>query len=295
MDFQHYNESDLLLSGVLSHLKTIPYTEKNKEWQEWNLKVFKAVFGGGTTNPTILAIRDVSLRFLVENIDFFDLDGEYLKLDRESREDQIRNNNFAKFNFFKALSLTVRGKFDPKAFAFDYNENFDKFMAKQVVYENKEAAFNPYWLAITNRGDLVTKINVVGQIKTMTHVVLKFLSGKFGDNKPIENLVRTFALHDPSFEDAFVVLADKASANKKLKMEDWLDWLFKEQPIDKLMKLSKLLQEGKHVLSANIYSELESAIEYHLFLQCNKEGAVGYTDKTGNEAIPERLHKKLKV
>ena len=75
MDFQHYNESDLLLSGVLSHLKTIPYTEKNKEWQEWNLKVFKAVFGGGTTNPTILAIRDVSLRFLVENIDFFDLDG----------------------------------------------------------------------------------------------------------------------------------------------------------------------------------------------------------------------------
>lgn len=168
-------------------------------------------------------------------------------------------------------------------------------MAKQVVYENKEAAFNPYWLAITNRGDLVTKINVVGQIKTMTHVVLKFLSGKFGDNKPIENLVRTFALHDPSFEDAFVVLADKASANKKLKMEDWLDWLFKEQPIDKLMKLSKLLQEGKHVLSANIYSELESAIEYHLFLQCNKEGAVGYTDKTGNEAIPERLHKKLKV
>ena len=220
MDFQHYNESDLLLSGVLSHLKTIPYTEKNKEWQEWNLKVFKAVFGGGTTNPTILAIRDVSLRFLVENIDFFDLDGEYLKLDRESREDQIRNNNFAKFNFFKALSLTVRGKFDPKAFAFDYNENFDKFMAKQVVYENKEAAFNPYWLAITNRGDLVTKINVVGQIKTMTHVVLKFLSGKLGDNKPIENLVRTFALHDPSFEDAFVVLADKTSANKKSKWKN---------------------------------------------------------------------------
>lgn len=292
MDFQHYNESDLLLSGVLSHLKTIPYTEKNKEWQEWNLKVFKAVFGGGTTNPTILAIRDVSLRFLVENIDFFDLDGEYLKLDRESREDQIRNNNFAKFNFFKALSLTVRGKFDPKAFAFDYNENFDKFMAKQVVYENKEAAFNPYWLAITNRGDLVTKINVVGQIKTMTHVVLKFLSGKLGDNKPLENLVRTFALHDPSFEDAFVVLADKASANKKLKMEELL---FKEQPIDRLMRLSKLLQEGKHILSADTYSELESAIEYHLFLQCNKEGAVGYTDKTGNEAIPERLHKKLKV
>lgn len=292
MDFQHYNESDLLLSGVLSHLKTIPYTEKNKEWQEWNLKVFKAVFGGGTTNPTILAIRDVSLRFLVENIDFFDLDGEYLKLDRESREDQIRNNNFAKFNFFKALSLTVRGKFDPKAFAFDYNENFDKFMAKQVVYENKEAAFNPYWLAITNRGDLVTKINVVGQIKTMTHVVLKFLSGKLGDNKPIENLVRTFALHDPSFEDAFVVLADKTSANKKSKMEELL---FKEQPIDRLMRLSKLLQEGKHILSADTYSELESAIEYHLFLQCNKEGAVGYTDKTGNEAIPERLHKKLKV
>lgn len=292
MDFQHYNESDLLLSGVLSHLKTIPYTEKNKEWQEWNLKVFKAVFGGGTTNPTILAIRDVSLRFLVENIDFFDLDGEYLKLDRESREDQIRNNNFAKFNFFKALSLTVRGKFDPKAFAFDYNENFDKFMAKQVVYENKEAAFNPYWLAITNRGDLVTKINAVGQIKTMTHVVLKFLSGKLGDNKPIENLVRTFALHDPSFEDAFVVLADKTSANKKSKMEELL---FKEQPIDRLMRLSKLLQEGKHILSADTYSELESAIEYHLFLQCNKEGAVGYTDKTGNEAIPERLHKKLKV
>lgn len=292
MDFQHYNESDLLLSGVLSHLKTIPYTEKNKEWQEWNLKVFKAVFGGGTTNPTILAIRDVSLRFLVENIDFFDLDGEYLKLDRESREDQIRNNNFAKFNFFKALSLTVRGKFDPKAFAFDYNENFDKFMAKQVVYENKEAAFNPYWLAITNRGDLVTKINVVGQIKTMTHVVLKFLSGKLGDNKPIENLVRTFALHDPSFEDAFVVLADKTSANKKSKMEELL---FKEQPIDRLMRLSKLLQEGKHILSADTYSELESAIEYHLFLQCNKEGAVGYTDKTGNEVIPERLHKKLKV
>lgn len=223
------------------------------------------------------------------------MDGEYLKLDRESREDQIRNNNFAKFNFFKALSLTVRGKFDPKAFAFDYNENFDKFMAKQVVYENKEAAFNPYWLAITNRGDLVTKINVVGQIKTMTHVVLKFLSGKLGDNKPLENLVRTFALHDPSFEDAFVVLADKASANKKIKMEDWIDWLFKEQPIDKLMRLNKLLQKGKHVLSADIYSELESAIEYHLFLQCNKEGAVGYTDKTGNEAIPERLHKKLKV
>lgn len=292
MDFQHYNESDLLLSGVLSHLKTIPYTEKNKEWQEWNLKVFKAVFGGGTTNPTILAIRDVSLRFLVENIDFFDLDGEYLKLDRESREDQIQNNNFAKFNFFKALSLTVRGKFDPKAFAFDYNENFDKFMAKQVVYENKEAAFNPYWLAITNRGDLVTKINAVGQIKTMTHVVLKFLSGKLGDNKPIENLVRTFALHDPSFEDAFVVLADKTSANKKSKMEELL---FKEQPIDRLMRLSKLLQEGKHILSADTYSELESAIEYHLFLQCNKEGAVGYTDKTGNEAIPERLHKKLKV
>lgn len=292
MDFQHYNESDLLLSGVLSHLKTIPYTEKNKEWQKWNLKVFKAVFGGGTTNPTILAIRDVSLRFLVENIDFFDLDGEYLKLDRESREDQIRNNNFAKFNFFKALSLTVRGKFDPKAFAFDYNENFDKFMAKQVVYENKEAAFNPYWLAITNRGDLVTKINVVGQIKTMTHVVLKFLSGKLGDNKPIENLVRTFALHDPSFEDAFVVLADKTSANKKSKMEELL---FKEQPIDRLMRLSKLLQEGKHILSADTYSELESAIEYHLFLQCNKEGAVGYTDKTGNEVIPERLHKKLKV
>lgn len=292
MDFQHYNESDLLLSGVLSHLKTIPYTEKNKEWQEWNLKVFKAVFGGGTTNPTILAIRDVSLRFLVENIDFFDLDGEYLKLDRESREDQIRNNNFAKFNFFKALSLTVRGKFDPKAFAFDYNENFDKFMAKQVVYENKEAAFNPYWLAITNRGDLVTKINVVGQIKTMTHVVLKFLSGKLGDNKPIENLVRTFALHDPSFEDAFVVLADKTSANKKSKMEELL---FKEQPIDRLMRLSKLLQEGKHILSADTYSELESAIEYHLFLQCNKEGAVGYTDKTGNEVIPEHLHKKLKV
>lgn len=292
MDFQHYNESDLLLSGVLSHLKTIPYTEKNKEWQEWNLKVFKAVFGGGTTNPTILAIRDVSLRFLVENIDFFDLDSEYLKLDRESREDQIRNNNFAKFNFFKALSLTVRGKFDPKAFAFDYNENFDKFMAKQVVYENKEAAFNPYWLAITNRGDLVTKINVVGQTKTMTHVVLKFLSGKLGDNKPLENLVRTFALHDPSFEDAFVMLADKASANKKLKMEELL---FKEQPIDRLMRLSKLLQEGKHILSADTYSELESAIEYHLFLQCNKEGAVGYTDKTGNEAIPERLHKKLKV
>ena len=292
MDFQHYNESDLLLSGVLSHLKTIPYTEKNKEWQEWNLKVFQAVFGGGTTNPTILAIRDVSLRFLVENIDFFDLDGEYLKLDRESREDQIRNNNFAKFNFFKALSLTVRGKFDPKAFAFDYNENFDKFMAKQVVYENKEAAFNPYWLAITNRGDLVTKINVVGQIKTMTHVVLKFLSGKLGDNKPIENLVRTFALHDPSFEDAFVVLADKTSANKKSKMEELL---FKEQPIDRLMRLSKLLQEGKHILSADTYSELESAIEYYLFLQCNKEGAVGYTDKTGNEAIPERLHKKLKV
>lgn len=292
MDFQHYNESDLLLSGVLSHLKTIPYTEKNKEWQEWNLKVFKAVFGGGTTNPTILAIRDVSLRFLVENIDFFDLDGEYLKLDRESREDQIRNNNFAKFNFFKALSLTVRGKFDPKAFAFDYNENFDKFMAKQVVYENKEAAFNPYWLAITNRGDLVTKINAVGQIKTMTHIVLKFLSGKLGDNKPIENLVRTFALHDPSFEDAFVVLADKTSANKKSKMEELL---FKEQPIDRLMRLSKLLQEGKHILSADTYSELESAIEYHLFLQCNKEGAVGYTDKTGNEAIPERLHKKLKV
>lgn len=292
MDFQHYNESDLLLSGVLSHLKTIPYTEKNKEWQEWNLKVFKAVFGGGTTNPTILAIRDVSLRFLVENIDFFDLDGEYLKLDRESREDQIRNNNFAKFNFFKALSLTVRGKFDPKAFAFDYNENFDKFMAKQVVYENKEAAFNPYWLAITNRGDLVTKINAVGQIKTMTHVVLKFLSGKLGDNKPIENLVRTFALHDPSFEDAFVVLADKTSANKKSKMEELL---FKEQPIDRLMRLSKLLQEGKHILSADTYSELESAIEYHLFLQCNKEGAVGYTDKTGNEVIPERLHKKLKV
>lgn len=292
MDFQHYNESDLLLSGVLSHFKTIPYTEKNKEWQEWNLKVFKAVFGGGTTNPTILAIRDVSLRFLVENIDFFDLDGEYLKLDRESREDQIRNNNFAKFNFFKALSLTVRGKFDPKAFAFDYNENFDKFMAKQVVYENKEAAFNPYWLAITNRGDLVTKINVVGQIKTMTHVVLKFLSGKLGDNKPIENLVRTFALHDPSFEDAFVVLADKTSANKKSKMEELL---FKEQPIDRLMRLSKLLQEGKHILSADTYSELESAIEYHLFLQCNKEGAVGYTDKTGNEVIPERLHKKLKV
>ena len=292
MDFKHYNESDLLLSGVLSHLKTIPYTEKNKEWQEWNLKVFKAVFGGGTTNPTILAIRDVSLRFLVENIDFFDLDGEYLKLDRESREDQIRNNNFAKFNFFKALSLTVRGKFDPKAFAFDYNENFDKFMAKQVVYENKEAAFNPYWLAITNRGDFVTKINVVGQIKTMTHVVLKFLSGKLGDNKPIENLVRTFALHDPSFEDAFVVLADKTSANKKSKMEELL---FKEQPIDRLMRLSKLLQEGKHILSADTYSELESAIEYHLFLQCNKEGAVGYTDKTGNEVIPERLHKKLKV
>ena len=285
MDFQHYNESDLLLSGVLSHLKTIPYTEKNKEWQEWNFKVFKAVFGGGTTNPTILAIRDVSLRFLVENIDFFDLDGEYMKLDRESREDQIRNNNFAKFNFFKALSLTVRGKFDPKAFAFDYNENFDKFMAKQVVYENKEAAFNPYWLAIT-------KINVVGQIKTMTHVVLKFLSGKLGDNKPLENLVRTFALHDPSFEDAFVVLADKTSANKKSKMEELL---FKEQPIDRLMRLSKLLQEGKHILSADTYSELESAIEYHLFLQCNKEGAVGYTDKTGNEAIPERLHKKLKV
>ena len=292
MDFKHYNESDLLLSGVLSHLKTIPYTEKNKEWQEWNLKVFKAVFGGGTTNPTILAIRDVSLRFLVENIDFFDLDGEYLKLDRESREDQIRNNNFAKFNFFKALSITVRGKFDPKAFAFDYNENFDKFMAKQVVYENKEAAFNPYWLAITNRGDFVTKINVVGQIKTMTHVVLKFLSGKLGDNKPIENLVRTFALHDPSFEDAFVVLADKTSANKKSKMEELL---FKEQPIDRLMRLSKLLQEGKHILSADTYSELESAIEYHLFLQCNKEGAVGYTDKTGNEVIPERLHKKLKV
>ena len=292
MDFQHYNESDLLLSGVLSHLKTIPYTEKNKEWQEWNLKVFKAVFGGGTTNPTILAIRDVSLRFLVENIDFFDLDGEYLKLDRESREDQIRNNNFAKFNFFKALSLTARGKFDPKAFAFDYNENFDKFMAKRVVYENKEAAFNPYWLAITNRGDLVTKINVVGQTKTMTHVVLKFLSGKFGDNKPLENLVRTFALHDPSFEDAFVVLADKTSANKKSKMEELL---FKEQPIDRLMRLSKLLQEEKHILSADTYSELESAIEYHLFLQCNKEGAVGYTDKTGNEAIPERLHKKLKV
>lgn len=292
MAFQHYNDSDLLLSGVLSHLKTIPYTEKNKEWQEWNLKVFKAVFGGGTTNPTILAIRDVSLRFLVENIDFFDLDGEYLKLDRESREDQIRNNNFAKFNFFKALSLTVRGKFDPKAFAFEYNENFDKFMAKQVVYENKEAAFNPYWLAITNRGDLVTKINVVGQIKTMTHVVLKFLSGKLGDNKPLENLVRTFALHDPSFEDAFVALADKTSANKKSKMEELL---FKEQPIDRLMRLSKLLQEGKHILSADTYSELESAIEYHLFLQCNKEGAVGYTDKTGNEAIPERLHKKLKV
>lgn len=292
MDFQHYNESDLLLSGVLSHLKTIPYTEKNKEWQEWNLKVFKAVFGGGTTNPTILAIRDVSLRFLVENIDFFDLDGEYLKLDRESREDQIRNNNFAKFNFFKALSLTVRGKFDPKAFAFDYNENFDKFMAKQVVYENKEAAFNPYWLAITNRGDLVTKINAVGQTKTMTHVVLKFLSGKLGDNKPLENLVRTFALHDPSFEDAFVALADKTIANKKSKMEELL---FKEQPIDRLMRLSKLLQEGKHILSADTYSELESAIEYHLFLQCNKEGAVGYTDKTGNEAIPERLHKKLKV
>lgn len=220
------------------------------------------------------------------------MDGEYLKLDRESREDQIRNNNFAKFNFFKALSLTVRGKFDPKAFAFDYNENFDKFMAKQVVYENKEAAFNPYWLAITNRGDLVTKINAVGQIKTMTHVVLKFLSGKLGDNKPIENLVRTFALHDPSFEDAFVVLADKTSANKKSKMEELL---FKEQPIDRLMRLSKLLQEGKHILSADTYSELESAIEYHLFLQCNKEGAVGYTDKTGNEAIPERLHKKLKV
>lgn len=292
MDFQHYNESDLLLSGVLSHLKTIPYTEKNKEWQEWNLKVFKAVFGGGTTNPTILAIRDVSLRFLVENIDFFDLDGEYLKLDRESREDQIQNNNFAKFNFFKALSLTVRGKFDPKAFAFDYNENFDKFMAKQVVYENKEAAFNPYWLAITNRGDLVTKINAVGQTKTMTHVVLKFLSGKLGDNKPLENLVRTFALHDPSFEDAFVALADTTSANKKSKMEELL---FKEQPIDRLMRLSKLLQEGKHILSADTYSELESAIEYHLFLQCNKEGAVGYTNKTGNEAIPERLHKKLKV
>lgn len=126
----------------------------------------------------------------------------------------------------------------------------------------------------------------------MTHVVLKFLSGKLGDNKPLENLVRTFALHDPSFEDAFVVLADKASANKKLKMEELL---FKEQPIDRLMRLSKLLQEGKHVLSSETYSNLESIIEYHLFLQSNKDRMVSHTDETNNEVTPNSSHKKLKV